>query len=76
MFTAKHIRDLMRTNPFRPFKIKMSDGSSYEVPNHDAALITRNFVEVGIDLDTNEIPGRVARCSILHIANIEDLQPA
>ena len=76
MFSAIHIKELMGTNPFRPFRIKMSDGSAYDVPNHDAAFVTRNFVEVGLDLDKNEIAGRVARCSILHIANIEDLQPA
>jgi len=76
MFTAIHIKELMSTNPFRPFKIKMSDGSSHEVPNHDAAFVTRSFVEIGLDLDKNEIPGRIARCSILHIANIEDLETA
>ena len=73
MFTALHLKELMRQNPFRPFRIKMSDGSIYDVSNHDAAMVTRNYVEVGVDLDKNEIPGRVARCSILHIASVEDL---
>jgi len=76
MFTALHIRELMKKDPFHPFRIKMSDGSVYDVPNHDAAYVTRHYVEVGLDLDKNDIPGRVARCSILHIVNIEDLQAA
>ena len=75
MFTAKDIKELMESKPFKPFKIRMSDGSSYPIPNHDAAMITRNFVEVGINPDADGILEKVTRCSILHITQIEELQP-
>ena len=76
MFTAKELRNLMTRQPFQPFRIIMSSGEKYEVTNHDAALVTRNWLEIGINTDKEGISESVARCSILHIAQIEDLQAA
>jgi hypothetical protein len=76
MFNALELKKLMDAKPFRPFRIRMSDGQTHEVPHPDVALVTRNYVEVGTDLDKNKIPGTVTRCAILHITQIEDLQAA
>lgn len=54
----------------------MSSGEKYEVAHHDSALVTRNWLEIGINTDQEGIAEIVARCSILHIAQIEDLQAA
>jgi len=35
------ISDLVRQQPFRPFTIHLSDGSSYPVPHPDAILLAR-----------------------------------
>ena len=42
MFNALALQKLMKANPFQPFRIRMTDGSTYEVPKHDAAFVTRN----------------------------------
>lgn len=76
MFTARNIKELMTAIPFRPFRIHMSDGSSYEVVNRDMALVGQNSVEVGADPDANGIAGRFVRCAIIHISRIEELQTA
>jgi len=76
MFTAKELRSLMTRQPFQPFRIIMSSGEKYDVINHDAALVTRNWFEIGINTDKEGIAESVARCSILHIAQIEDMQTA
>ncbi len=76
MFNALELKKLMDARPFQPFRVRMSDGKSYEIPNHDAAFVTRNYLEIGTDLDQNQIPGTVTRCAILHITEIEDLQAA
>ena len=76
MFVAKHFKDLMEARPFQPFKIHMSDGATYEVPNHEAAFVTRNYLEIGRDQDSDKIPGRMVKCSILHITPVEELQTA
>jgi len=73
MVTALQIRKRLNETPFRPFRIHLSDGSSHDVPNHDAAFVSRQGVEVGIDQDEHSIPGRVVFCAMLHISRIEDL---
>lgn len=76
MFSARDLKDLMESKPFRPFKIHLSDGSSYEVLNHDMAMISRNSIDVGLHPDPNGIAERIVRCAILHISKIEELQAA
>ena len=76
MFTAEQLKQLMDANPFRPFRIHMSDGSTYDIANHDGALVARNSVEVGVNPDPNGIVERFVRCAIIHITRIEELQPA
>jgi hypothetical protein len=76
MFTAKIIREMMNAKDFRPFRIYMSDGKSYEVENQDMAIITQNSVDIGIHPDPDGIAEKLVRCAIIHITRIEDLQPA
>jgi hypothetical protein len=76
MFTAKEIKELMEIKPFRPFKIHLSDGSSYEVANHDMAMVSKNSVDIGLHPDPQGIAVRIVRCAILHISKIEELQAA
>jgi hypothetical protein len=76
MFNAKQLKDFMDAKPFRPFKVLMSDGRSYEVPNHDAAFVTQNKIEIGLDLNRDGIARRSVYCAILHIARVEELQTA
>jgi len=76
MITAKQLRELLEGKPFKPFRICMSDGTHYNILNHDMAFITRNTVEVGINLDADGFAEYIARCSILHITKVEDLPEA
>jgi hypothetical protein len=76
VITSEQIRELLRPKPFKPFRICLSDGSSYDVTNHDMAMVGRNTVEVGVQPDAQGFAAYFARCSILHITKLEDLQPA
>ena len=64
----------MTANPFRPFRIHLSDGSYYAVANHDAAIVEQNTVDIGVNLDSDGIAERLARCAILHIVKLEDIE--
>jgi len=70
------LRERMNENPFRPFRITLSDGRSFTVPNHDVALVKRNSVEIGIDLDSRSFAQKYVECAILHITSIEDVPSA
>ena len=63
----------MDEKPFRPFRIKMSSGDTYDVRNHDAAWVLRNIIEIGIDPDAEGFASQTRRCAILHIASLEDI---
>jgi hypothetical protein len=76
MFNAKKLKGLMSAQPFRPFKVSLSDGKSYTVPHHDAAFVTQNFLEVGLDLRRDGIARRSVNCTILHITQVEYLEAA
>jgi hypothetical protein len=76
MITAMQLRERMNETPFRPFRITLSDGRSFTVPNHDVALVKRNSVEIGIDLDSRSFAQKYVDCGILHITSIEDVPSA
>jgi hypothetical protein len=76
MFNAEQIKKMMGATPFKPFRICMSDGKTYDITNHDVALVTRQYIEVGIDRDPHGIAADIDRCAIIHITRIQDLQPA
>lgn len=73
MFTASQIRERLEERPFRPFRIKMTNGESFDVQNHDAALVLRNAVDIALDPDSEGFALKTRRCAILHIVSIEDI---
>jgi len=62
----------MNERPFRPFRITLSDGRNFDVPNHDVAFVKRNTIEVGINLNARSWAQKYVECAILHITSIED----
>lgn len=76
MFSAQQLKDRMNSQPFRPFRLCLSDGKTFDITNHDAAFIKRNAVEIGLDADPNGLAERFVECAIIHITRIEDLVAA
>ena len=73
MFTAKQLKERMDEMPFRPFRIRMSNGEAYDIKNHDSAFVLSNAIEVGVEQDAEGFVLLTRRCSILHISSVEDL---
>ena len=73
MFTAKQIKERLEQKPFRPFRIRMSNGEAYDITNHDTAWVLSGAIEIGIDQDREGFVLNTRRCAILHIASIEDI---
>lgn len=63
----------MNAVPFRPFRVTLSDGRSFDVPNHDVALVKRNSIMIGIELDSRSFAQKYVECAILHITSVEDV---
>jgi hypothetical protein len=73
--TVQTFRDLLTTRPFKPFRIVMSSGQSYEVRHPEMAFVTRSDLLVGIDIADDGVPAEFKICSLLHVTAIEPLNP-
>ena len=73
--TVQTFRDLLATRPFRPFRLVMSSGQTYEVRHPEMALLTRSDILVGTG-DTDEgVAAEFKICSLLHVTAVEPLSP-
>jgi hypothetical protein len=71
--TANDIRDVVRSQPFRPFTIYMDDGSSYRIDHPDGVALGSFTAMV---LVPSAGPGdKYMRLSIRHISRIEETLP-
>ena len=74
--TLQTFRELLSQRPFKPFRIVMSSGQTYEVRHPEMAMLTRTDMLVGVG-DTDEgVPAEFKICSLLHITAVEPLSGA
>jgi len=71
--TVQTFRDLLAQRPFRPFRLVMSSGQTYDVRHPEMAWLTRSDILVGIDDDNEGVPAEFKICSLLHVSAIEPL---
>lgn len=71
--TLQTYRDLLSQRPFRPFRIVMSSGQSFEVRHPEMAMLTRTDLLVGVGEADDGVPAEFRICSLLHITTIEPL---
>jgi hypothetical protein len=76
MFNGEQIREMLTAKDFKPFRICMSDGHTYDISNHDMALVSKNAVDIGLNPDPKGVAERFLRCALIHITRIEELQAA
>jgi len=69
---AEQIRELLRTTPFVPFAIFLSNGTRYEIRHPENALLTKHFLIV-VDADNDEVARHLY---LLHIVELTRLTPA
>jgi hypothetical protein len=71
--TVQTFRNLLTDRPFKPFRIVMSSGKSYEVRHPEMAWLTKSDLLVGIDIEDDGLPAEFKICSLLHITAVEPL---
>jgi hypothetical protein len=70
---AEEIRSHVRAQPFRPFRVFVSDGSSYDVHHPELIFVTHREVVIAQELGESDIPERSAYVDPVHITRIEPL---
>lgn len=71
--TVQTFRDLLKKQPFQPFRIVMSSGEAHEVRHPEMAALTRTDLLVGTGDAEDHIPEYFRTYSLLHITAIEPL---
>ena len=74
--TADTFRQILRRAPFKPFRVVMSSGESYNVMHPEMAFVTARTLILAIPDPTHPEGERLVFCSYLHIAHVEVLKPA
>jgi hypothetical protein len=71
--TVQTFRELLSQRPFRPFRLVMSSGQSYEVRHPEMAMLTRTDLLVGVGETEEGVPTEFRICLLLHVATIEPM---
>jgi hypothetical protein len=71
--TTTTFRDLLKQQPFKPFRVVMSSGASYEVRHPEMAWVTKNDLLVGVDVAQDGMPAEFRVCPLFHVATVEPL---
>jgi hypothetical protein len=71
--TTTTFRDLLKQRPFRPFRVVMSSGESYDVRHPEMAWVTKNDLLVGVDVADDGMPAEFRICPLFHVATVEPL---
>ena len=72
--TVQTFRDLLSQRPFRPFRLVMSSGRTYEVRHPEMAMLTRTDILVGVDVGADDVPAEFRICSLLHVTAVEPIE--
>ena len=70
---AEQILNHLRKQPFEPFRIFMSDGSSHEVRHPELAIVRRREVVIAMPQVRDKLVDRLVYCDPLHITRIEPI---
>jgi hypothetical protein len=67
------ILSFVRTQPFQPFRLTLSDGRTYDVSHPELAMVGRSTVTIGIPVPDEPEPvyDRLVTVSLLHIMQVE-----
>ena len=71
--TTENFRHLLNARPFKPFRVIMSSGESYEFRHPEVALLLRNDLLVGIDIEDDGFAAEFRICPMFHIATVKPI---
>jgi hypothetical protein len=69
--TLQTFQKLLTQQPFKPFRLVMSSGKSFEVRHPEMAMLTRTDLLVGTKISKEGVPAEFEICSLLHVKAVE-----
>ncbi len=73
--TAEDLIELLEERPFRPLRLRLTDGRSYVIRHPETAIVTPSIVAIGLSpANASRLAERVTHCSISHIVEAEPVE--
>jgi hypothetical protein len=69
----REIRAALRSQPFHPFRVRLTTGQAYEVRHPEFAAVTTSSLFVGEPSAADEGPEAMVQCDLLHVVAIEPI---
>jgi hypothetical protein len=76
MMPPEELRGFLRAQPFRPFRVNLTDGRHFDVRHPDMMLVGVGFVVIGIPQprEADPLAERSVTLSTFHIVSAEALE--
>ncbi len=68
---VSEIEKQLRHRPFLPFRLRMSDGSAYDVRHPEMLMVSRTIVALATHKPRARQPDGIVLCDPVHIIRIE-----
>ena len=75
--SPQDLRDSLKTQPFEPFRMVLSDGVSYEIRHPDLVWVGQHACLVGFAKDTQSpFFERSVKVALVHVVRLEPIEHA
>ena len=68
------VQEVLRRQPFQPFRVRLSTGQGYEIRHPEFAALTKTSLFVGDPAGDEGFPNRMIQCDLLHVVAVEPIQ--
>jgi hypothetical protein len=70
----EELREVLRRQPFEPFRIVLTDGTGYDIRHPDLLWVGQRSAHVGLTGDPSQtLYERTVRVDLLHVIRVEPL---
>ncbi|MCH7840261.1 MAG: hypothetical protein IID38_08515 [Planctomycetes bacterium] len=70
---TSEIENQLRQRPFLPFRLRMTDGTAFEVRHPEMLMVSRTIIAVAIHRPRARDPEGIVLCDPVHVIRIEPL---
>lgn len=67
------INNLLRSRPFEPFRMFISDGAHYDIRHPEMAIVSMTGVVIGKGITKDGVASELVYCDTRHVTRIEPL---
>lgn len=72
--THEELREFAKRQPFKPFRLHLTTGATYDIGHPDLIMVGRRSAVIGVSKKLDEtIADRLFQIDLLHVVGVEDL---